>query len=144
MVNVTLICAWVRGRKYVRVSDIQKELEVGFIDATKYVQYLIETKMIEERFTGRKGHKVINVEPLPLVRFVHGNWKTKETYFLSEPTTLQKVLEIYRDKVPTLPEKGKGTELMKFMQDQGPDFDYMRPNPKEGFLIFTHREKVPF
>ncbi len=78
----------------------------------------------------------------PLVRVIKGNWRTKETLFKSEPVPISKALDMEKDMVPTLSLRGSGdTILIKFVEDKGPNFDYMSCG---GWFIFTHRERVPW
>ena len=77
----------------------------------------------------------------PLVRVVKGNWKTKETLFLSEPMSVENAVVLIKKLVPSLPLRGENTLLVKFVEDQGPDFDYMSLG---GWCIFCCRERVPW
>ncbi|MBR6226482.1 MAG: hypothetical protein IKQ78_04680 [Bacilli bacterium] len=73
-----------------------------------------------------------------LVRVVKGDWRTNETLFLSEPVTVARALEMEKEMVPLLPPRGSGDSvLVKFVEDRGPDYDYMSCG---GWMIFTHRE----
>ena len=74
-----------------------------------------------------------------LVRVVRGDWKSKKTLFLSEPITIEEAMQLIKKIVADLPPRGKGTELVKFVEDKGIDFDYMSCG---GWLIFTHYEIV--
>lgn len=77
----------------------------------------------------------------PLVRVVKGNWKTKETLFLSKPMTIENAMVLIKELAPSLPPRGEDTLLVKFVEDQGQSFDYMSCG---GWLIFTHCERVPW
>lgn len=76
-----------------------------------------------------------------LVRVVKGNYKNKKTLFLSEPMTISDAMDLIKEIVPTLPSRGEGTLLVKFVEDKGIDFDYMSCG---GWLIFSHSETVPW
>ena len=77
-----------------------------------------------------------------LVRVVKGNWKTEETLFLSKPMTIKEAMALIKKMVPLLPARGEDTLLVKFVEDQGKSFDYMKNCG--GWLIFTHSERVPW
>lgn len=77
----------------------------------------------------------------PTVRVVKGNWETKETIFLSGPMTVEQALAKIKELVPSLPVRGEGRLLVKFHEDEGENFDYMKVG---GWMIFTHREEVPW
>ena len=47
-----------------------------------------------------------------LVRVVKGNYKSKETLFLSEPMTISNAMNLIKEIVPTLPPRGEGTLLV--------------------------------
>lgn len=74
-----------------------------------------------------------------LVRVVKGDWMSQKTLFLSEPMNIKSAMSLIKDMVPTLPLRGEGTMLVKFVEDKGTDFDYMSCG---GWLIFTHYETV--
>ena len=76
-----------------------------------------------------------------LVRVVKGDWKSLKTLFLSEPMTIQNAMVLIKKLVQSLPLRGEGTELVKFVEDKGTDFDYMSCG---GWLIFTHKETIPW
>lgn len=76
-----------------------------------------------------------------LVRVVKGDWKSLKTLFLSEPMTIQNAMVLIKELAQSLPLRGEGTELIKFVEDKGTDFDYMSCG---GWLIFTHKEIVPW
>ena len=77
-----------------------------------------------------------------LVRVVKGDWRTNETIFLSEPVTVAQALEMEKEMVPLLSPRGSGDSiLVKFVDDRGPDYDYMSCG---GWMIFTHSERVPW
>lgn len=75
------------------------------------------------------------------VRVIKGNWGTKEVLYKSEPMTVEEALAKIKEMVPGLPERGENTLLVKFHEDKGEDFDYMAVG---GWMIFTHREEVPW
>ena len=77
----------------------------------------------------------------PLVRVIKGNWGTKKTLYKSEPMTVKEALVKIKEMVPQLPERGEDTLLVKFHEDEGENFDYMKVG---GWMIFTHREVVPW
>ena len=77
----------------------------------------------------------------PLVRVVKGNWKTKETLFLSEPMSVENAMVLIKKLVPSLPPRGVDTLLVKFVEDQGQSFDYMSCG---GWLTFCCKERVPW
>ena len=77
----------------------------------------------------------------PLVRVIKGNWGTKKTLYKSKPMTVKEALVKIKKMVPKLPERGEGTLLVKFHEDEGENFDYMAVG---GWMIFTHREVVPW
>lgn len=77
----------------------------------------------------------------PLVRVIKGNWGTKETLYKSEPMTVEEALAKIKEMVPSLPERGENTLLVKFHEDEGENFDYMAVG---GWMIFTHKEEVPW
>lgn len=61
---VDVIKDWMKTEKYISVSSIQRNFSVGFITSNAIFNYLIEQKLIEDKPTYNKGHKVIGYDPL--------------------------------------------------------------------------------
>lgn len=61
---VDVIKDWMKTEKYISVSSIQRNFSIGFISANAIFNYLIEQKLIEDKPTYNKGHKVIGYDSL--------------------------------------------------------------------------------
>lgn len=132
---------WMKDKEYVRASDIQRELSVGYITSQNTLNWLIDLGLLESSETADLGHKVTGNKPL-FVRVVKGDWRSEKTLFLSEPVTIKEAMLMIKEIVPQLPARGEGSELVKFVEDQGKDFDYMKNCG--GWLIYTSRQQVPW
>lgn len=53
-----------KTEKYISISSIQRNFSIGFISAKTIFDYLIEEKLIEDKPTYDKGHKVIGYVPV--------------------------------------------------------------------------------
>lgn len=75
-------------------------------------------------------------------RVIKGNWRTSEVLFVSEPMDFGEAMLFEKPMVPELPPRGSGQCLLvKIHEDKGPDYPYMECG---GWMIFTHREPVPW
>ena len=61
---VDVIKDWMKTEKYISLSSIQRNFSVGFTTASAIFNHLIEEKLIEDKPTYNKGHKVIGYDPL--------------------------------------------------------------------------------
>ena len=138
--SLDVLKEFIKGKEYVSVSTIQRELSIGYISSCKTIQYMIDLCLIEENETDRLGHKVLRNKEL-LVRVIKGDWQSQKVLYISNPMTIKDAMAKIKELVPTLPARGEGTLLVKFVEDQGPNFDYLSVG---GWLIFTHDEKVPW
>ena len=74
-----------------------------------------------------------------LVKVIKGDWQSQKVLYMSNPMTIMDAMAKIKELVPTLPVRGEGTLLVKFVEDQGPNFDYMST---EGWCILCYSEKV--
>ena len=138
--SLDVLKQFIKNKEYVSVSTIQRELSIGYISSCKTIQHMIDLCLLDENETGHLGHKVLRTEEL-LVRVIKGDWHSQKVLYMSNPMTIKDAMAMIKELVPTLPARGEGTLLVKFVEDQGPDFEYMSVG---GWLIFTHNEKVPW
>ena len=138
--SLDVLKEFIKDKKYVTPSQIQRELSVGFLTAKSTIQYLSDLCLIDENETGRLGHKVLRTEEL-LVRVIKGDWRSQKVLYMSNPMTIKDAMAKIKELVPALPTRGEGTLLVKFVEDHGPDFKYMSVG---GWLIFTSRQQVPW
>ena len=75
------------------------------------------------------------------MRVVKANWGKKETIFVSKPLPIRQALDLEKEMVYELPDRGEDTLLVKLSEDYGEDFDYANSG---GWFIFTHRERIPW
>lgn len=59
-----VIKEWMKTEKYISASSIQRNFSVGFKASIAIFDYLIKEKLIENKPTYDKGHKVIGYNPL--------------------------------------------------------------------------------
>ena len=138
--SLDVLKEFIKDKEYVSASMIQRELSIGYISSQKTIQYLIDLCLLDENETGHLGHKVLRDKEL-LVRVIKGDWQSQKVLYMSNPMTIMNAMAKIKELVPTLPARGEGTLLVKFVEDQGLDFDYMSLG---GWLIFTHRQEVPW
>ena len=80
-------------------------------------------------------------KPESMFRVIKGNWETEKTISTSEPMTFKQAMAKIKEMVPSLPARGEGRLLVKIHEDKGENFNYMKVG---GWMIFTHREEVPW
>ena len=64
---IDVIEDWLKTEKYISISSIQRNFSVGYDTACAIFNYLIEEKLIEDKPTYKRGHKVIGYDqPFPM------------------------------------------------------------------------------
>lgn len=130
-----------KRRKTISVSQIQREYGLGYRRAQKVLEELIEAKMAKPEKDNAGNHEVIPYDPI-YMRVVKGGWRTEEALYVSDPMPMDAAMELEKTIVSTLLPRGSGDSvLVKLCEDMGPDYPYMAHG---GWLIFTHREVVPW
>ena len=130
-----------KRRKTISLSQIQREYGLGYKRAQRVLDELIEAKMVKPEKDEAGNHEVIEYDPI-YMRVVKGDWRTEEVLYLSEPMPMDAAMELEKTIVPTLSPRGSGDSiLVKLCEDRGDEYEYMKHG---GWLIFTHRETVPW
>ena len=130
-----------KRRRTISVSQIQREYGLGYRRAQKVLDELIEAKMVKPEKDNAGNHEVVPYDPI-YMRVVKGDWRTEEALYVSDPMPMDAAMELEKTIVPTLSPRGSGDSiLVKLCEDRGDEYEYMKHG---GWLIFTHRETVPW